>query len=143
MRFFNRLQSIIIQGSSAHDFQTKLNRALDQIAAQGVTPEVTFPPAPEFCAYLMFETSGRVPETISEAYEERGLGATCAECPSFRPSLDGRVKYTTCAHGEKNTHRHQAACDWFYTTYRGAEPVEDRDERDEEPESQNLRCLRA
>lgn len=144
MRLFDRFQSVIVKGESAQEFEDKLNRALNQIAAKRATPTITFPPSLDYCAYITYKVETRAPETISETYEAAGLRCTCCECPEYRPSMDGRVRYTTCDQGVKNVRRDSAACDWFYLTYppKAEEKIRSREEQHEEPKSASVRRIR-
>ncbi len=114
MKHFNRKQTIIVQGNSAEDFQTKLNEALNQVAEGGRKYDLQFNMQLGFCAFVVYEESIEIPETTADRYELNGEEYRCSECPMYRPSTDKRVKYTVCGHGCRRRSANDYACDWFY-----------------------------
>ncbi len=114
MKYIHRKQSRIITGSTADEFQTKLNEALNEVATAGYKHEIQFNMALGFCAFIVFEETRQVPETLAEEYELRGDEYRCSECPMFVLSPDKRVKYTTCKRGCRKISANAWACDWFY-----------------------------
>lgn len=60
-------------------------------------------------------------KTIADLFEEAGCGAKCEECPHFKSSEDGRVKWTVCGRNRKVT-KSTRACDEFYLERRKSVP---------------------
>ncbi len=119
MKYINRKQSLIITGSTASDFQDKLNEALAEIAEKGYKHDIQFNMSYGLCAYILYEERKEVPESIADEYELKGMTFKCYECPMFRPSEDKRVKYTTCGHGVRKVGHSDPCCDWFYEQLEG------------------------
>lgn len=114
MKFVHRKQTVIVQGNSAEEFQTKLNEALNHVAKLGAKHDLQFNMQLGFCAFIVYEESLRVPETLADKYELAGEEYRCSECPMYVLSGDKRVKYTTCKHGVRRCTANDYACDWFY-----------------------------
>lgn len=114
MKYINRKQSLIITGSTAGEFQEKLNTALADLAAKGYRHELQFNMSMGLCAYILYEESMEIPESVADEYELKGETYRCYECPMFRPSDDRRVKYTTCGKGKRHISHCSPCCDWFY-----------------------------
>lgn len=114
MKYVNRKQTLIITGSTAGEFQTNLNNALDDLARKGKKHDLQFNMAYGLCAYIIYEERFEEAESLADEYELKGETYKCYECPFYRPSNDKRVKYTTCAHGERHTYHSMDCCEWFY-----------------------------
>ena len=121
MKYVNRKQSLIITGSTAQEFQEKLNEALNSIASNGRKHEIQFNMNMGLCAYILYDERLEIPESIADEYELKGETYDCGECPMFRPSDDRRVKYTTCAKGYRRRGYCDPCCDWFYEALEGGE----------------------
>ena len=119
MKYLTKKQCLIITGNSAQEFQDKLNTALNDLAAKGCKHDLQFNMAYGLCAYIIYEEFCEIAETIADEYELRGETHRCSECPCFRPSADGRVKYTPCAKGVHRTSDDRPCCDWFYEQLEG------------------------
>lgn len=66
-------------------------------------------------------------KTIADLFEEAGCGAKCEECPNFKKSEDGRVKWTVCGRNRKVT-KTTRACDEFYLERRKGVPETGRED---------------
>lgn len=114
MKYTCLKQTEVVTGSTAEDFQIKLNRALEEIAKTSSKYELQFNMQMGFCAYIVYDVRREYPETIADEYELKGIKYSCSDCPMFRPSEDRRIKYTTCVHGTHRCAANDDACDWFY-----------------------------
>ena len=114
MKVIRKKQSLIVTGNTAEDFQSKLNSALDEVAAKGYQHDLQFNMSYGLCAYIVYEKTTAVAENIVDEYELKGEAYKCYECPMFRPSNDRRVKYTTCGRGERHISHCTPCCEWFY-----------------------------
>lgn len=123
MKYIGRKQSRIVTGSTAVEFQNNLNEALNEIALSGAKAEVQFNMSLGFCAFVLFEETKQVPESLAEQYEVSGDEYHCSECPMFVLSEDKRVKYTTCKRGCRKIGAEHWACEWFYEALERGEVV--------------------
>ena len=114
MRYTQLKQTKVVTGSTADDFQQRLNEALAEVASESRKYELSFNNTMGFCAYIVYDLQRQYAETLSDEYELRGETYKCYECPMFNPSEDRRVKYTTCKNGERHTYYSKPACEWFY-----------------------------
>ena len=62
----------VVTASSGEEFETKLNAVLEELAEKGRKQELTFNLAAGHCAYIRYEETHMVPETIQDEYELRG-----------------------------------------------------------------------
>lgn len=114
MKYMTLKQARIIQSATAGGFENELNAALREVAEKGARYELQFNNNAGLCAYIVYEQSVQVPETLADEYELRGEEYRCSECPLFKPSDDKRVKYTTCGHGVRRCEANHYACEYFY-----------------------------
>lgn len=113
MRYINGKQVKIVSGTNAFDFETKLNGVLSDLNIRGISYDLQLNPATGLIAYVVYEESAVIPETIKDEYELRDERHFCIECPFFVQPTDGRFKYTTCGM-EKHIRISQPCCEWFY-----------------------------
>ncbi len=111
MRYAEQTAVKVIAANTPEEFETKLNTALGEIA--GCKHELVFNLNAGFCAYITYKRTQTIPENIMDEYELAGIRFYCAECPNYRQSFDGRVKYTECAMGTM-CKKSDAACEWLY-----------------------------
>lgn len=114
MKYVTLKQTKVITASTGPEFQDKLNSALAEVALSGCKYDLQFNNNFGLCAFLVYEERKEIAETVADQYELRGEDYRCSECSYFRPSPDKRVKYTTCAQGERRRYANAHACDWFY-----------------------------
>ena len=113
MLFPKKFRQITVKESDPAKFDAGVNAAFDRAIEAGSTPEIHYVDTLGLCAIIRYAVTVPVSETLLESFELSGLKATCAECECFRPSFDGRVKYTRCEHG-KRVGRDQPACQYYY-----------------------------
>ena len=111
MRYVNRTAVKVIAANSAEEFETKLNKALEEIA--GCQHELVFNLNAGFCAYITFTSTTQIPESIADEYDLAGIHFYCADCPNYVRSFDGRIKYTDCKLGTR-CKASDGACEWLY-----------------------------
>ena len=114
MRYINGKQVKIVTGTSAFDFETKLNAILTDLNNRGVQYELQMNPATGLVAYIVHEDNRLIPETMKEEFEQGGESHTCVECPYFIMPTDGRRKYTKCPRQQGLAYRERACCEKFY-----------------------------
>lgn len=99
----------VIHAENAKEFETALNEILEEIAK----PELTFDRNLPFLAYVTFDESFLIPESIADGYELRGEIHRCCECPYYHSPKDRRRKNVVCDIGER-VHGNRQACELFY-----------------------------
>ena len=104
----------VVTAGSGEEFETKLNAVLEELAEKGRKQELTFNLAAGHCAYIRYEETHMIPETIQDEYELRGECYACRDCPHYVPSMDGRRKWSICDYIGERTTAKSAACEWFY-----------------------------
>lgn len=109
-------QFAIVAADSAQTLSDELNAKLFELRDKN--PTVTFE---GMIARIQYTESERVPESIAEEYELRGVNITCEDCPLFVPALkadgtqDLRAKWGGCPVAEyKRTSRCSRACDTLF-----------------------------
>ena len=111
VRFVNKTAVKVIAATTPEEFETKLNKALEEIA--GCKHELVFNLNAGFCAYVTYTMTQQIPETVEDEYELAGIRFYCSDCPNYVRSFDGRVKYTDCKNGHK-CKAGDCACEWLY-----------------------------
>lgn len=114
MRYATLKQTKIIQGSTADEFQDRLNAALEEVAKDTSKYELLFNNNAGLCAYVVYEVRRQYAETIADEYELKGIKFHCGDCPMYVLAKDKRIVYTTCKHGVRGCKQAGDACDWFY-----------------------------
>lgn len=114
MKYAKKQSTKVIHSATAEQFQSELNKALEEVSEMGCKYELMFNNNQGFCAYIVYSAERLVPETASDRFHLKGETYRCGECPNFVKSKDGRVKYTTCMHGTMYCKADHDACDYFY-----------------------------
>ena len=114
MRYATLKQTKIIQGSTADEFQDRLNKALEEVAQNTSKYELLFNNNAGLCAYVVYEVRKEYAETIADEYELKGMKFHCSDCPMYVLAKDKRVLYTTCKRGVRGCKANGDACDWLY-----------------------------
>lgn len=86
----------IIAASTAEEFEKRLNAELSHLDASRVKYELQFNHTMGFCAYIVYENTVQIPETIQDEFELVGERHTCRDCPYWVHPTKGNVKYTRC-----------------------------------------------
>lgn len=104
----------IVSGTSAADFEAKLNGELNTLNIKGIKYDMQLSPQTGFVAYIVYEEELRIADTIKDEFEMLGETHTCIECPFYTRPIDGRVKYTRCDLGKGICRRDTSCCESFY-----------------------------
>ncbi len=109
-------QFAIVQCDSAAAFEGELNARMRELSDRN--PQVKFD---GLTAYISYRETVRVPESVSDEYELKGVRFRCEDCPEFQTILkedgteDKRLKYGECQYAERGrTYRDSAACDMLF-----------------------------
>ena len=106
-------QMACISENNAEDFQEKANAILAQAAATEIIMDQTQP----FTAYIFYNVSRVVPETLLEVLEhlDTDSDARCIDCPAFVPDDDKRKKRGKCQlRPKKEVKKNWPACEFYY-----------------------------
>lgn len=114
MKYAHGKQVRIVSGTTAFDFETKLNAILSDLNEQGIKYELQMNPSTGFLAYIVLDEFRTIPETTKEEFEQGGESHVCLECPFFIRPTDGRRKYTRCPKGQGLAYADRKCCEWFY-----------------------------
>lgn len=109
-------QFAIVQSDSAPAFEEELNARMRDLSSK--CPKVKFD---GLTAYISYSETIRIPESLSDEYEEQGACFHCEDCPEFQTILkadgteDKRLKYGECQYKEfGRTYKDSPACDMLY-----------------------------
>lgn len=114
MRSVHGKQVKIVSGTTAFDFESKLNAVLSDLNEKGIKYELQLNPSTGFLAYVVIDDYRQIPETTKEEFETMGESHVCLECPNFIRPTDGRRKYTRCPQGQGLAWADRKGCDYFY-----------------------------
>ena len=113
-------QFAIVQSDSAPAFEGELNARIRELSDRN--PQVKFD---GLTAYISYNETVRLPETLADMYELNGACFHCEVCPEFQAILkedgteDNRLKYGECQYAEMGrTRKDSAACDMLYKLIR-------------------------
>ena len=114
-------QFAIVQSDSAAAFEGELNARIRELSDRN--PKVKFD---GLTAYISYNETVRLPESLADMYELNGACFHCEDCPEFQAILkedgteDKRLKYGECQYAEMGrTRKDRAACDMLYKLIRG------------------------
>lgn len=110
----------IIDSKDAATFQTEINEALEELAAYD--PQVDSDVTAGFRAFISYEVSEDIPETLAEQFNLRGISYKCKDCPECSRILtrtgevDQRQSRGICPHTEYgHCFLESEACELFYS----------------------------
>lgn len=103
-----------VEGRDGADFMAKLNAAFAEYDAKGIKYTYQADISKGFIAYIFYEQSVDIPETIKEEFERADEKHTCIECPYFNRPFDGRRKWVRCDANKCICRADGACCDRFY-----------------------------
>ena len=104
-------QMYCIEEKNAALFELKMNEILKTVK----NPEITLDRNRPFTAYIFYENSFDVPETITELFEMlSGQKHTCKECQYIKITDDKRKRRHLCGYYNKIVHQEQPACKTYY-----------------------------
>ena len=102
----------VIEEDDGRMFQTVLNRAFKELSGnEGFRYEVREKQSGHL-AYIFWQETERIPETIKELAHDRGIYLKCGDCPHLVVPKDRRLKWCECPFGA--VYKTDDACDWFY-----------------------------
>lgn len=105
----------IVYDKSASGFEKKLNKAID--ALEDFHPDITIDSNRQdgFLAYIIYTEDYKIPETLNDELEIRGISITCSDCPYMQRSNDHRKKWFKCKYASyERTSIDSPACNKFY-----------------------------
>lgn len=114
MKYQKRYIQKTVMAADPEAFDREINAIYQQATSAGQTPEVHYFDSLGLCASVRFYAQVEIPETAKDRYQLKGIQHTCADCPHFRPSFDGRVKWTSCEVGGCLSSRENLACEAYY-----------------------------
>lgn len=114
MKYIHGTRVKVIEASSGFDFESRLNSTLLDFDEKGVSYDLQLDLKAGFKAYIIYETTQAIPETLADRHELESDIHYCSECPYYERPYDGRVKYTKCWMAGERTFAEKRACDIFY-----------------------------
>ena len=109
-------QFAIVQGDTAQSLTEQLNAKMRELA--GKNPTVTFE---GLIARISYVEDERVPESMADEYEAKGVHLFCEDCPKFQPDMkadgtvDKRSKKGHCPFAHYGmTFKNSPACDKLF-----------------------------
>jgi len=101
-----------IRATNPEDYDRKMNEALTSHFEAQIIDRLN---DQDFCSIIRYKDRIEIPETIEEEYELQGIRHTCGECKHYRPSFDGRVKYTECPYDTTvSCWKDRHCCEYFW-----------------------------
>lgn len=119
-------RGLIVYGSTPEKFNKELDTKVKELEGQGYSVQLQFVPQTEgFAAFVQTEALLRIAQDLEDEMELKGVSATCGECPFYKPSTDGRVRYTYCDCGDRVSVKTRA-CPIFLQILKTARTVPER-----------------
>lgn len=103
-----------VMADTPEAFDKQLNAIYERAMQGRREPEIHYFDGLGLCATVRYYETVEIPETAAERYFVAGVQHTCADCEHFRPSFDGRVKWTHCETGGCRSGRTAPACEHHY-----------------------------
>ena len=111
MRTRTHKQVVVIQATSAADFQKRLNKVL----SEHPKAEIEWNNNLGFCAYVVYTYDEETPEDVSDIFRAQGITYFCRNCPYMTPPADKRCKVCPCSISPYGKTRSDSeACDFLY-----------------------------
>ena len=110
-----------IHGSSAVDFERKMNEALAPL----VDPEIIFDKTAPYTATIVYTMRRDMPDSLLELLEMIYGSFTCGDCVNFRRPKDKRCKWGKCLAGQEKTREDSRACIKFYISDKDVGSLDD------------------
>lgn len=103
----------VVYSENPIDFQNQFNREMEILS--DCNPHVEFNHTKGFCAYITYDQTFNIPDTIADEYHAEGIYFTCQQCPLRETVTDGRVKRVKCKHSSYGyAHLDHECCEVFY-----------------------------
>ena len=103
-----------IVADSAEEFMSKMNNAFEAYDRKGISYTYETDIASGFVAYIFYQQTMDIPETVEEEFRQAGETHTCGECPYFKRPEDKRRKYVRCDIGNCLCCAEGSCCETFY-----------------------------
>jgi len=114
MRDDHYIQCFCVSEMAGPQFEARMNEILKTVK----NPRIELDRTRSFTAYIFYDISVNVPESIQEAFSIlEGTSHNCAECPYFIKSEDKRKKWHYCDYYHKKIHEQNPVCANFYRVY--------------------------
>lgn len=114
MRYCSGEEIKTVSAKSADSFDAELKKVTKELKRKGIQYTIEVAPALGFTAFVHYQESYRLPETLADEFELGGEVHRCIECPFYVRPTDGRVKYTRCEITPGLHNRNSCCCDAFY-----------------------------
>lgn len=76
----------VVQSRNPGDFQDQINEIFERLGEEGIQyKEELFNNENGFSAYIRYERTERIPESIKDEYELRGIRPKCKDCEFYEP----------------------------------------------------------
>lgn len=119
----------IITGSTVSEYNEALNDALRELRDK--EPRVDFHPNNPMFAYVRYEVTEKVAESLADEYELKGIRFRCIDCPLIKGRDDARRRRYWCKYNDC-IDINSRACEEFYRRLaRGEIPWEEGDTENE------------
>lgn len=107
-------QCFCVSEMTGPQFEARINEILKTVK----NPRIELDHNRSFTAYIFYNISVDVPETVTEALQLlEGTSHNCAECPYCIKSEDKRRKWHYCDYYHKKIHEKSPVCANFYRVY--------------------------
>ena len=114
MKETKSVDAFVVTGVDAADFQKQLNAVLFGLE----NPQITFPPAPPFTAYILVEKTTVKVDTATDTATDMHILAhdtyRCKACPYFEYTNDMRRRWHYCTYHQDKVRDDGPACEDFY-----------------------------
>lgn len=103
-----------IEAQSAEEFMSKMNSAFARYDRKGISYTYETNIASGYKAFIFYQETIDVPESIAEEFAQSGEHHTCGECPYFKRPEDKRRKFVRCETGKCLCREDGSCCEDFY-----------------------------
>lgn len=114
MKYISRKETKVITYANAVQFELELNKALKELAEEGLATEVRYIEHPTLIAIITYEREEKRAETLEDAYNLEGIKAKCSDCSRFREYEDKRLCRGYCMHLGELVRKDRPACERHY-----------------------------
>lgn len=115
MKYYEVKRYKIIYDNKVTVFEKKLNDAIEDLRDKRPEINISESRPKGFLAYITYLECQKVPETLSDELELRGLQIKCNDCPYIQRTTDARRKRFKCPYAPYGqTYLESPACNKFY-----------------------------
>lgn len=120
MKVITMKRFVVVEAETGQEYAKAIDGYLTNMNLRNVSVEHR--DRDNFCGYVTYEETKRIPETIKDEYELLGITFTCGDCPYRKGTDDKRIKHFRCeAEQEAYVLKHDSACDLFYRMLRSGD----------------------